>query len=139
MFTSNTVSLSSLLVPYPQYGTTNVTMQGAKAGSSYFESVNIGLRKRLTNGLTLINNFVYSMLIERLSYLNDSDLAPEKRVSSDSRPFRNALSAIYELPIGRGKRLNLQPRLSNGLLGGWRLNGNLIFQTGQVITGWGNE
>ena len=138
VYTSTTVSLSSLLVPYPQYGTNNVTMQGTNAGSSYFESLNIGLRKRMTNGLTIINNFVYSMLIERLSYLNDSDFAPEKRVSSDSRPFRNALSAIYALPIGRGKRLNLQSSLSNTLLGGWQLNGNLIFQTGQVITGWGN-
>ena len=52
----------------------------------FFQSLNVRLQKRLTNGLTLISNFIYSKLIDRLAYLNDSDLQPEKRVSSDSRP-----------------------------------------------------
>jgi len=134
----STVSLTSLLVPFPQYGTNAVTLQGANAGSSYFQSLNVALRKRMTNGLTIINNFTYSQLIERVSYLNPSDPAPEKRVSSDSRPLRNVLSAVYQLPIGRGRRFNLQSRVTDSLAGGWSVNGNMILQTGPVIGTWGN-
>jgi hypothetical protein len=70
--------------------------------------------------------------------LNDSDLAPEKRVSSDSRPLREVVSATYDLPIGRGMRFDLGSRIGNALFGGWQLNGNMILQSGPVVTGWGN-
>jgi hypothetical protein len=100
----STVALQQLLVRYPQFPLNGVTLQGNGAGSSYYESLNVRLQKRFTNGLTLINNFIYSSLIERLSYLNDSDPAPEKRVSSLSQPLREVLAATYELPVGPGRR-----------------------------------
>jgi hypothetical protein len=142
----STVALQQLLIPFPQYpvpgtpaSTSNgVLMQGNGAGSSYSQGLYVRLQKRLTNGLTLISNFSYSNTLERSSYLNDSDIAPEKRVSSDSRPLREVVSATYDLPIGRGKRLDLGSRLGNSLLGGWKLNGNMIVQSGPVVTGWGN-
>ncbi|MGD0774310.1 MAG: carboxypeptidase-like regulatory domain-containing protein [Candidatus Solibacter sp.] len=142
----STVALQQLLTPFPQYpvpsppsSTSNgVVMQGNGAGSSYFQSLNVRLQKRLTNGLTLISNFIYSQLIERLAYLNDSDPAPVKRVSSDSRPLREVLAVTYELPIGRGKPLDLRSRLGNALVGGWKLNANLVLQTGGVLSTWGN-
>jgi len=68
-------------------------MQNNPAGSSYFESLNVRLQKRYGHGLILINNFIWNRLEDRLAYLNPSDSAPEKRVSSDSRPLRNILTA----------------------------------------------
>ena len=141
-----TVSYAQLTIPYPQYpvpstpaSTSNgVLMQGNGAGSTYFQSLNVRLQKRMTNGLTLINNFSWSNTIERLSYLNDSDPAPDKRVSSDSRPLREVLSATYSLPIGRGKRFDLGSRWANMLAGGWNMNANMVVQTGPVIGTWGN-
>ena len=141
-----TVAAQQLLIPFPQYpvpsppaSTSNgVVMQGNGAGSSYFQSLNVRLQKRLTNGLTLINNFVYNSLADRRIYLNDSDAAPEKRLSGDSRPLRDVLATTYELPIGRGKRVNLQSRLSNTLVGGWKLNAAMVLQTGPMVGTWGN-
>src|SRR5262249_24060502 len=132
-----TVALQQLAIPFPQYpvpgapaSTSNgVVMLGNTPGSSYFQSLNVRLPKRLTNGLTLINNFVYSKLIERLTSLNDSDAAPEKRVSTDSRPLRDILAATYELPIGRNHRLDLRSRAGKALVGGWKLNAVLTLQT----------
>src|SRR5262245_51205863 len=91
-----TVARQQLLIPFPQYpvpstpASTNngVLVQGNGAGSSYSQGLYVRLQKRLTNGLTVISNFSYRNTIERLSYLNDSDAAPEKRASSDSRPLR---------------------------------------------------
>ena len=59
-----------------------VLLQGNPAGSSYYESLNARLQKRLSNSLTLLNNFSWSRLTDRLAYLNDSDPAPEKRISA---------------------------------------------------------
>src|ERR1035438_1728858 len=121
----STVALGQLLIPYPQYalpavpapGTpaNGVLMQENPAGSSYYESLNVRLQKRLSNDLTVLNNSVWSRLTDRLAYLNDSDPAPEKRISSDSRPLRDVLASTYTLPIGKGRLVNLQNRWLDGL------------------------
>jgi hypothetical protein len=130
-----TAALYQLLMPFPQF--TGFTLQKINAGSSYYESLNLRLQKRYTNGLTLINNFVWNKLIDRLGYLNDSDLEPEKRLSGDSRPLRNVTAATYQLPIGRGLAVNLQRRWVDALVGGWKLSGTLTLQSGPTLS-WGN-
>jgi hypothetical protein len=133
-----TVPLSQLLVPFPQFPAgTGVVMQGNFAGGSYFHSLNVRLQKRFTHGLTLISNFVWSQLIERTAYLNDTDTAPEKRVSSISRPFRELVAFTYELPVGRGKRLDIHSRVGNAVVGGWALSGAMTLETGPPLA-WGN-
>ena len=134
-----TVALSQLLVRFPQFPTgSGVDMQDTNAGSSYFHSLNVRLRKRLTNGMTLINNFMYSSIVERMTYLNDTDEAPEKRVSGNSRPLRYSLGMTYELPIGRGKLLDPQSRVLKIVAAGWAMNGMLTFQSGPPLS-WGTD
>ena len=143
----STVALAQLLIPFPQYavpavptpGTpaNGVIMEDNPAGSSYYESLNVRVQKRYSTNLTLLNNFTWSRLTDRTTYLNDSDPAPEKRVSSDSRPLRDVIAATYGLPIGRGRALNLNSRLLDGIIGGWGLSGVLTLQSGPLL-GWGN-
>jgi len=134
-----TVALSQLLAPFPQFPSgSGVDMQDAGAGESYYHSLNVRLQKRLTHGMTLINNFTYSKTIERLTYLNETDPAPEKRVSGDSRPLRETLAMTYDLPVGQGKRLDPHSRLARILLAGWAINGSLSLQSGPPLS-WGND
>jgi hypothetical protein len=135
------VPLDQLLVPFPQFpfgtGTTNgIVEQGVNAFGSYYHSLNIRLQKRFTHGLVLINNFVYSNLISRTSFLNDSDSGPEK-LPTDPQPLRDTLTASYDLPIGRGKALNINSRIGNRLLGGWAINGVLTLASGAELV-WGD-
>jgi hypothetical protein len=138
----STVPLSQLLIPFPQYpagsaGTNGILFQGNFGGESYYNSLNLRLQKRLTHGLTLINNFIWSNLIERVAYLNDLDPAPEKRIGASSRPLREVLAVSWELPVGRGKPLNMNSRIGNAVVGGWAMNGTLTLQEGAPIA-WGN-
>jgi hypothetical protein len=135
----STVALSQLLVPFPQFPSgSGVDMQDAGAGESYYHSLNVRLQKRLTHGMTVINNFTYSKTIERMTYLNDTDTAPEKRVSGDSRPLRETLAMTYDLPIGRGRKLDPHSRLVRALIGGWGMNGSLTLQSGPPLS-WGTD
>jgi hypothetical protein len=86
-------------------------MQDCNGGESYFHSRNVRLQKRLTHGMTLINNFMYSSMIERITYLNDTDLAPEKRVSGDSRPLRESLGMTWEIPVEHNKAYDPSSRI----------------------------
>ena len=95
------------------------------------------LQKRLTHGVTLINNFIWSNLMERVAYLNDLDPAPEKRIGASSRPLREVLAVSWELPVGRGKPLDPNSRIGNAIVGGWAMNGTMTLQEGAPVA-WGN-
>jgi hypothetical protein len=107
-----------------------VIEQNLNDGRSYFNSVNIRLQKRASHGLTFVFNYIYSRLMEQVTWLNDSDPVPEKRVASIDHPQRYVVAMTYQLPIGRGKALDFHSRLGNSLLGGWLLNNVYTFQVG---------
>ena len=43
-------------------------------------------------------------------------------------------SFLYDLPMGKGKALNLQGKAADAILGGWQVNGILTLRTGAPIT-----
>jgi hypothetical protein len=138
-----TTTVAQILARYPQFpvgdsaggwsGSGGIIEFNNDVGSSYFQSLNVRLQKRTSHGLTLTANFIYSKMMERMAWLNDSDPVPEKRVSPNDRPLRFVLSGTYELPIGRGKAIPLNSQLANTLLGGWKITSIFSRQVGAPI------
>src|SRR4029077_6275063 len=102
---------AQILAHYPQFpvgdsasgwnGGGGIIEQNLNTGASFFNSLNVRLQKRFTHGLTATFNCIYSRLIEEVTWLNDSDPAPEKRVSSIDHPHRFVSYISYELPLGK--------------------------------------
>jgi len=140
---SATTTAAQLLSVYPEFPSgegsqsTGVIEQNADLGSSFFESLNVRVEKRLSHGLSLIGTYIRSKLIEEDSWLNDTDLSPEKRISPFDHPNHFVIAAVYALPVGKGKLVNLEQRWADLTLGGWVLTGIYTFQTGQPIN-WVN-
>ncbi len=134
-----TTTVAQLLARYPEYpvgsgsGSTGVIEQNANGGSSYFNSLNVRVEKRLSRGLSLIGTYIYSKLMEEDDWLNDTDLQPEKRVSPFDHPHHFVVGASYELPIGNGRAVNLHRGWMNSAFGGWLINGIYTFQTGAPL------
>jgi hypothetical protein len=140
---TSTTTVEQLLAKYPEFpvgedsGSTGVIEQNLSIGSSYFESLNGRVEKRLSHGLSLIGVYMYSRLIEEDTWLNDTDNSLEKRISPFDHPQHFVLAASYQLPIGRGRALNLSSRWMNAVFGGWILNGIYTAQTGAPLL-WTN-
>jgi len=138
-----TVPLAQLLSAYPQYGvgegsgSQGLIEQNATIGSSTFNSLNVRLEKRLSNGLSLTGVYMFSKLIEQDTWLNDTDTHLEKRISPFDHTHHFVLAGSYALPIGRGKLVNVQSRWADYLVGGWHVNGIYSYQTGAPIE-WAN-
>jgi len=92
------------------------------------------VQRRLSHGISLIGAFMRSKMIDRTTWLNDSDPTPEKRISPFFRPMRFSVASTYELPVGRGKTVNLQSRLLNAFFGGWQITGTYQYQVGGPLT-----
>src|SRR5207248_2495473 len=133
---ASTTTVKQLLVPFPQFimagdstsFSSGVTEHNAPFGSSTFNSLNVRVEKRFSHGLQLVQNFIWSKLIERDSWLNNTDTALEKRISPFDHPLRFVTAVNYDLPVGRGRLLNIESRLLDEVVGGWSINGVYTYQ-----------
>src|SRR5207245_2319580 len=131
-----TIQRQQLLQAFPQF--TGLTERSTPQGASYFELFQARVEKRFSYGFQVLANFLEAKLLERRSFLNPQDAMPEKRISSDDRPWRFVLSLNWDLPFGKGRAIgaNAGPVLSR-IIGGWTLNAIQTTQPGPPLS-WGN-
>jgi hypothetical protein len=136
-------NVAQLLARYPQFpvgfssgasaGGTGVIMNDYNAGSSYFESLNVRLQKRVSRGLSVTFNYMRSKMIDQTTWLNNNDLQPEHRISPFDHPTRIVTALIYELPFGKGRLIQPNSVWAKQLLGGWKVAGIYTYQVGAPI------
>jgi hypothetical protein len=132
----STISTSNLLRPYPEF--TGVNMQNESNGGSYFHQLAVKISKRMSKGLLVSVDYSHSRLMESIAALNNGDPKLEKRVSTYDRPNNFAVSGLYQLPFGRGKRFGSGASgVTNMLIGDWAVSTGYTFHSGQPV-GWGN-
>ncbi len=141
--------VNQALRPYPMYS--SISSQGAdRSGHSRYHSMQLSLEKQLSNGLWAQAAYTWSKTIAT----SDSDgttpaifggqgntgvqdqynRIAEKSIAASDIPQRLAFAYIYELPVGRGKRLLSNPHpVVNGILGGWRVTGFHQYQSGNPL------
>jgi hypothetical protein len=127
-----TIARSQLLRPYPQFG--NVRSFDDD-GTSEYNSAQAKIEKRFTRGYTVLAAYTWSKFTEHVFKVNPSDSGYEKRLSEFDVPHRVALSGIWEVPFGNGRRwASGASGISNALIGGWSLQAIGQFQSGRPIS-----
>jgi hypothetical protein len=101
------------------------------AGSTSYNSLQLMLRRRLSNGMSFDVNYVFGK-----GYVSNFDSFRVARVwEPDTGDVRHAFKGnwIYQLPIGRGKRYgtDMNPWL-DGFAGGWMFTGTFRIQSGDL-------
>jgi len=129
LHTATTITRAQSLLAFPQF--TNLWVQQYN-GSNRYNSLQFQAQKRFSRSLTFTGTYTWTQLREKVSYLNPSDPDLENRISPDERPHRYTIAAIYQLPVGRGRRIgtNLNHVL-DAIVGGWQLNGIWEWQAGE--------
>ncbi|MCX6612400.1 MAG: hypothetical protein NTW74_16305, partial [Acidobacteria bacterium] len=114
-------------------------------GTSY-HALQLSVEKRFSTVLSLHANYTKSKLMSECSAIgggNSGDACAteyrlgrfnrrlDRSIDQDDVASRMVISGVYELPFGKGKRfLDKAPKLVNGVLGGWQMNGIGTFQSG---------
>ena len=129
------VARSQLLRPFPHFGDITVTESN---GYSWYHSLQVGVEKRLTKGLTFQASWTYSKLMEAIGYLNAGDTRLEEVISDQDYPHRFVINGIYQLPFGKGQKwLGGANRWADLAVGGWQFQGWFEGQSGEAL-GFGN-
>ncbi|MBN2370968.1 MAG: TonB-dependent receptor [Vicinamibacteria bacterium] len=127
-YNNATIARDRLLRPYPAYGNINTTNND---GKSWYDSAQLSVRKRFSKGNTVGIAYTYSKFEEATIYLNDADPDPCRQPSDLDVTHRVAVSAIVELPFGKGRKiLSNASGIANAIVGGWQVQGVYTYQTG---------
>lgn len=122
--------------PFPGLGNVQTTDY---IGRSYYDSLQVLLKRRLVRGLQYSVAYTYSHNIDNSAGTLDQqsdrvdffDFGHERANSNLDIRHRFVATAIYEFPFGHGKRWgnDWNPVLQQ-VIGGWQLNPILTFQSG---------
>jgi hypothetical protein len=126
-----TVSLGSLLVPYPQYG--GLYEIGTLGAAERYKSVEFKAQKAFSKGYNFLVSYVYIREKTQTNTFNDLDayLNNLNYQKSNQPRHRFNIASTWELPVGKGKPfLNSAPRAVDAVVGGWKLAGLSTFISG---------
>lgn len=129
-----TVSISSLMKPYPQYGDLNV-VDGQPGGNLKYQSLQIKLQKNYSKGYSFLFGYNYHNERDERLY-NDIAVYSQQYTWIDSPASRHRLSLAgsWEIPFGKGRQYASQsPRIVDALIGGWNLSPIISWRSGAFL------
>lgn len=147
-----TVPLWATIQPFPQfgsgsYGTGNgIITWGYPAGDSEYSSLQAKVQKRLTSHFTTLTTFTWGKIMTDDGYpplgfvgfhnpggpQDWRDLQYEHSISPQDVKYQFTGQVSYDLPVGKGQRVNLNG-FANAVLGGWTTNAIVYLSTGVPI------
>jgi hypothetical protein len=137
LYNQQTVSLGSLLVPYPQYG--GLYELGDLGAGERYQSVELKAQKQFSQGYNFLVSYVYIREKAQTNgflnggVFNDQQWYSNQLVWQDSNQphHRFNIAGTWELPMGKGKHfLGGAPRAADAIVGGWKLAGLWTFMSG---------
>ena len=144
---ARTVSVGSLLVPYPQYGA--ITQTGTDLRSARYQSFQFRGQRAFDHGLSFLATYAYTKTRSQWFFdpqdeydrkLTDYDFTVTQSggsgnpsVAADSK-HRFVTAINWEIPVGRGHMLgsNFNPVVDH-ILGGWQAGGIYTYTSGAPL------
>jgi hypothetical protein len=129
--------------PFPLFGSISGNTYN---GISNYNALQLAVQKRYSNGLTFQANYVWSHFLDDQDSAGWGSRGGNQRWQVGNNPGLNygnsnfdvphALKAIvaYELPFGQSKRYLHGNALTDLAVGGWRISGTFIHQSGNPFT-----
>jgi trimeric autotransporter adhesin len=146
------IARQSTLFTYPLLAGAGVTWSRAWAN---YQSLQVRFSHAMTHGLQFDANYTWSKEIDNTDTVEDNqgfnsggngtipntagnydliNLANNRHLGFSDVPHRFVATALYNLPFGKGKDVDLGNRLANGLLGGWQVGGVVTAQSGMPFS-----
>ncbi|MBS1790030.1 MAG: TonB-dependent receptor [Acidobacteria bacterium] len=124
--------------PFPQFGVIQLVADGFNAN---YNAASVKLTRRFGQGLSLNTSYTWSKSLDNSSGIRNQGfdslfpqdsgcLRCERALSAFDTRHRFSLGGVYDLPVGRGKLLDVQNSFANVFVGGWQLSSNMTIQSG---------
>lgn len=137
----NNITPISARKPYPNFG---IMLNSLWGGNASYNSFNTKFEHR-SNNLIVTTAYTWAKSIDSKSasagigssnagwqgFMDNHDIRRDRGLSDFDTDHRLVTSFVYNLPFGRGQRfLSSASGVTDALLGGWQINGIVMFQRG---------
>jgi hypothetical protein len=139
-----TIAYGQLLRPYPEFCDVNISQ--LDNSWSRYDALQVNYTHRWSGGLQVLASYTFSRFMDNTAgtngwaqtnsvpIRNNYNLALEKSVDAADIPHSLVVSYIYELPVGKGKKLGSNfNAVTNAVIGGWQVTGVSSFKSGFPI------
>lgn len=120
---------------YQKFGWTQSIKYFSDDASNHFTSLQVHLEKRFADGLFVQANYTWASAFdfESAYYFWNHNIGYGRESGLRRQVF--TASQVYDLPFGKNARLfKNPPRVVNGIIGGWQLNGVWTYESGLPFT-----
>lgn len=132
-YSSPTIQAIQLTRPFPQFS--DVTEYQLNNGRSWYNAMQVTGQHKLNDSLTLHGTWTWSKTMNSGGYRDQTYRIPSRSIDSSDVTHRITLSAVWYLPVGRGREFGANlPRAVDLALGGWELASIYTFRTGYPWT-----
>jgi hypothetical protein len=136
--TPGTTGAAPSRFPFSNFGIIQLVADGANAN---YNALNVKATRRFSQGLSVISSYTFSKSIDETSGIrvqgfdtlfpqNSYCMRCERGLSSFDVRNRFVTSVLYDLPIGKGRMIEVKNAPLNALVGGWQVGGILTAQSG---------
>src|SRR5216684_1067937 len=127
--------------PYPNFGLLVLVENG---GNGNYNSMGSKLTKRFSNGLSALGSYTWSKAIDTTSGIRTSDsdtlfsqdgrcMICDRGLSAFDNRHRLVVSGLYDLPIGKGRKMDIRNKFLDAVAGGWQLGSIVTWRSGCPI------
>ncbi|WP_187143351.1 carboxypeptidase-like regulatory domain-containing protein [Terriglobus albidus] len=130
-YTASTVQSGVFKQAFPQY--TAVFQNGAQNHNGlWLNSFQVSETHRFAHSLTSTASYAYSRIMDNNGWLDYTYRINARIQDQNDLNHRITFTGVYQLPVGRGQSfLGQANRLVDALLGGWKVGGLFLFETGR--------
>jgi hypothetical protein len=150
-----TITQQQSLLPFPYYS--GISVRNPHMGNSIYHAGLLTVEKRFSQGLTFLASYTKAKLIDdsvatpinfgnveqvgTIGFQNSYNFRAERSLDPTDVSQRLVLSGVYQLPVGRGRLLDIQNNILDKIIGGWQTQAVATIQDGVpvVITGASNN
>jgi hypothetical protein len=141
--------VAQALLPFPQFFGINTDGQLENLGQSTYNALQAQLTRRFHNGLNLMASYTWSKTLTNADAAlpffatlhqggapqNFFNRNGDKSVSNQDLTHNFVVSYLYELPVGKGKRLLANSNaVVDRVVGGWQIGGIQRYESGQPLS-----
>ena len=139
--------LSQALLPFPQFNASGscggICNNFDTNGTAAYNALQVQTQKRFSSGLSFLVAYTLSKTMSNtdtgfstfnFGSLDKFNQKSEWSIASNDQTHLLAISGVYELPIGPGKKfLNKGGQIAKNIIGGWQLTGVFQYASGTPL------
>jgi hypothetical protein len=141
-------SIGQMLRPFPQFSPTGPVWNGnpdsfSDFGTNSYNALQATVTRNMRNGLYLFATYAWSKEMDEagatIQFFAQNarsayDWNKERSPGLSDTPQSFSIAEVYELPIGKGKLVNVENDVANAIVGGWKLAGAEQYSQGNPFT-----